>query len=96
MQERVALDLEQVQQGTTPQRAKPLSGFRGVWEIVTNYDKNTYRTIYTVELKGIIFVLHAFQKKAKRGTKTPRKEIKLVRDRMIAARELYDKYSMEK
>ena len=48
--------------------AKPLKGFggAGVLEIVEDYDGDTYRAVYTVRIAGAIYVLHAFQKKAKR------------------------------
>ena len=45
--------------------AKPLKGFSGagVLEIVTNFDSDTYRAVYTVKLAGVVYVLHAFQKR---------------------------------
>ncbi len=53
--------------------AKPLKGFKGagVVEVAEDDDGNTYRAVYTVKFAGVVYVLHAFQKKSKRGIKTP-------------------------
>src|ERR1035441_5721600 len=55
------------QMGDTDPAAKPLKGFGGtrVMEIVDRHDTNTYRAVYTAQFAGIIYVLHAFQKKSK-------------------------------
>jgi len=57
------------QQGETDPAAKPLKGFGGarVMEIVDRHDTNTYRTVYTVQFAGTIYVPHAFQKEIKEG-----------------------------
>ena len=57
--------------------AKPLKGFKGagVLEIVSDFDGNTFRAVYTVKIKGVIYVLHAFQKKSKKGIATPKAEL---------------------
>src|SRR5262245_62967177 len=52
---------------------KPLTGLgSGVFEVVEDYDGNTYRAAYVVQFREVIYVLHAFQKKAKRGIATPK------------------------
>jgi len=38
-----------------------------------------------VRFPGAVYVLHAFQKKSKRGIATPKKEIELIRQRLAAA-----------
>ena len=48
---------------------------------------NAYRIVYTSKLRSSIYVLHAFQKKAKRGTTTPRTDVKLIEKRWRLARE---------
>lgn len=80
-----ALYLAQV--GEKSDAAKPLHGFgsAGVLEIVEDFDRATYRAIYTVEFDDAIYVLHCFQKKAKQGSKTPKQDIDLVRDRLKEA-----------
>src|SRR5258708_32897319 len=57
--------------------AKPLKGFHGagVLEVVEDDNGNTYRAVYTVKFAGVLYVLHAFQKKSKSGSKTPAEEI---------------------
>lgn len=42
----------------------------------------TYRGIYTVKLEDAIYVLHAFQKKSKKGIATDRADIELIRARL--------------
>ena len=71
--------------------AKPLKGFTGagVLEIVSDYDTNTYRGVYTVKLAGIVYVLHTFQKKSKRGIQTTKQDIGLIRQRLRAAEQHY-------
>jgi len=62
--------------------AKPLRGFlRGLMEVRDSYQGNAYRVVYTAKLWGVIYVLHAFQKRATRGTATPRHHLQLIRKR---------------
>ncbi len=79
------------QQGETDPAAKPLKGFGGhtVMEIVAPFDGDTWRTVYTVRLRGVLYVLHAFQKKSKSGIATPKAEIDLIRRRLAAAEQDY-------
>ena len=79
------------QAGEKPQKAKPLHGFggAGVLELVENHEGNTYRAVYTVKFAEAVFVLHAFQKKSKKGIATPRSEIELVKQRLKAATDSY-------
>jgi phage-related protein len=67
--------------------AKPLRGFKGagVLEIVDDHDGDTYRAVYTVRFAEAVYMLHAFQKKAKRGIRTPKQEMDLVRRRLAVA-----------
>lgn len=72
--------LEEAQWGGKASSAKPLKGFRGagVLEIIENHDGNAYRAVYTVKFKEAVCVLHAFQKKSKRGIQTPRREMRII------------------
>ena len=54
---------------------------------------DTYRAVYTVKFAGVVYVLHAFQKKAKKGIATPKPDIALIRRRLKRATEDYDKRS---
>jgi phage-related protein len=72
--------------------AKPWKGLgSGVMEIVSDFDTNTYRAIYTVNIGTVIYVLHAFQKKSKSGSGTPKEEIEVIRARYKKAVELSKK-----
>jgi phage-related protein len=79
------------QRGEEYPSAKALKGFggRSVLEIVALHQTDTYRAIYTVRLPGAVYVLHAFQKKSKKGIATPGKEIELIRQRLVAAERDY-------
>jgi phage-related protein len=79
------------QMGERPRNAKPIKGFKGagVLEIVEDYDGDTFRAVYTVRFAQRLYVLHAFQKKSKRGIETPKHEIRLVEQRLRAAEEDY-------
>jgi phage-related protein len=80
-----ALYLAQV--GRIHRNAKPLKGFGGgsVVEIVGDHQGDTYRAVYTVRFPTAIYVLHAFQKKSKKGIKTPQDDIELIHKRLKAA-----------
>ena len=78
-----------VQTGQTPPSSKPMRGLEsGVFEIVDDYDTNAYRAVYTVKVGRSLYVLHAFQKKSKRGIATPKKEIDQIKRRLRRAKEL--------
>ena len=75
--------------------AKPLKGFGGggVLEVVEDHDGNTYRAVYTVKFAGVVYVLHAFQKKSKSGVRTPAEEIEKVKRRLKEAEQDYAEWS---
>jgi phage-related protein len=80
-----------VQFGDTPYGAKPLKGFGGasVMEIVEDHDRSTFRAVYSVRFGDVVYLLHAFQKKAKRGIATPKHELEVVQERLKAAEAHY-------
>jgi phage-related protein len=86
VQDEIGYSLYQAQLGELPYHAKPLKGINGVFEIVCNFDRNTYRAVYAAKLGNHIYVLHVFQKKSKIGIKTPKFEIELIRNRLYAAK----------
>ncbi|MCV3211537.1 type II toxin-antitoxin system RelE/ParE family toxin [Mesorhizobium sp. YC-39] len=49
----------------------------------------SYRAVYTVRFAGVIYILHCFQKKSKKGRETPKHEIELVTVRSKAAEAHY-------
>lgn len=54
-------------------------------EVVDDEDGDTYRAVYTVRFAGVIYVLHAFQKKSRKGIATPKHEIDVIKKRMKVA-----------
>ncbi|MXZ34253.1 MAG: type II toxin-antitoxin system RelE/ParE family toxin [Acidobacteria bacterium] len=70
-------------EGRKADTAKPLKGFgSGVFEVALKYRTDAYRTVYVLQFKEQLWVLHAFQKKARRGIKTPKQDIDLIRNRL--------------
>jgi phage-related protein len=64
--------------------AKVLKGFGGasVLEIVSLDKSGTYRAVYTVKFEDAVYMLHAFQKKSKKGIESPKEDIEVVRRRL--------------
>lgn len=83
--------LYQAQKGFKAPTTKPLRGFggAGVLEIVEDYQTDTYRAVYTVRFSDLVYVLHAFQKKSKKGRATPKSDIDLVKTRLKTAEQHY-------
>lgn len=80
------------QAGQKAGSAKPFKGVgSGVLEIVDDHDGDTYRCVYLLRLKGVVYVLHAFQKKSKTGIKTPPKDIEMIKSRIKLAEDDYKK-----
>jgi phage-related protein len=85
VQDSFGFELFLVQTGQHPPSAKPLKGFGGVVELVDDFDKDSYRAVYTVHFAEAVYVLHAFKKKSKRGSKTPQSDIDLIKQRLKRA-----------
>jgi phage-related protein len=83
--------LYQAQIGSKSTSAKPLTGFggAGVLEIVEDFQTNTYRAVYTVKFAERVYVLHAFQKKSKKGIATPKADVDLIKKRLGLAEQDY-------
>ncbi|MFJ4453796.1 type II toxin-antitoxin system RelE/ParE family toxin [Pseudomonas sp. NPDC089392] len=79
--------LHLAQEGGKHQQTKSLKGFSGagVLEVVEDYNRNTYRAVYTVSFGSAVYVLHCFQKKSTSGIKTPGHDIALIRSRLKQA-----------
>lgn len=79
--------LYRAQIGRMHESAKPMKGFggAGVVELVEDFRTDTYRAVYTTKFADVVYVLHAFQKRAKKGSATPMHEIDLIRRRMKSA-----------
>ena len=79
--------INDAQNGDEHPRAKALKGFGGrtVLEVVDDDDGDTYRAVYTVRFAGVIYILHAFQKKSKKGIQTPKRDIEVIKARLKVA-----------
>jgi phage-related protein len=78
--------LNVAQLGGKHPHAKPWKGEGGgVFEVVEDYDGDTYRAVYTVRFAEVIYVLHAFQKKSTRGIKTAKADIAMIKVRLKLA-----------
>jgi len=79
------------QRGKEYTSVKALKGFggRSVLEIVAHSSTGTYRAVYTVRFRDAIYVLHAFQKKSKKGIATPKQDVDLIHSRLAEAERHY-------
>jgi phage-related protein len=83
--------LRAARNGGKHSEAKPMKGFKGagVLEIVEDHDGDTYRAVYTVRFSHVVYVLHAFQKKSKKGIATPKQDLDLIRGRLKQAETIH-------
>lgn len=58
-------------------------------EVVSRFDSDTFRAVYTIRFADAVYVLHAFQKKSKRGIATPKAELERVQRRLKVAQQHY-------
>lgn len=91
VQDEMGFALFRAQEGERHPSAKMMKGFGGgsVLELVGNDDGSTFRAVYTVRFAEEIYVLHAFQKKSKKGIATPKSHIDLIKRRLREAEEDY-------
>lgn len=96
VQDAIGFALDKVQKGLPHSNIKSLSGneFKDVHEIRVNYDTDTYRAVYVINLGNRIFMLHVFKKKSKKGEETPKPNMNVIKERLkrakILAKELDD------
>ena len=78
------------QDGKKHEQAKPLKGFgsASILEVVEDWDRGSYRAVYTVRFESAVFVLQVIQKKSKRGAATPKADIDLIRERLKVAEQI--------
>ncbi len=77
-----------IAEGEMPDVAKPLKDLgAGVMELALRHRGDAFRVVFAVQLGTEVWVVHAFQKKAKAGIATPRTEIEVVRERLKRIRE---------
>ena len=92
---RIGGALWEAQTGLKAPYAKPLKGYSGagVLEIVDDFDGDTYRAVYTIRFARAVYVLHAFQKKSKKGIGTPKSDLELIARRLKQAQEDYERWT---
>ncbi|MER9438674.1 type II toxin-antitoxin system RelE/ParE family toxin [Mesorhizobium sp. M0618] len=92
VRDEIGFSIETAQIGGKAINVVPLVGLKGagVLEVISDFDTNTYRAVYTVRFHESVYVLHAFQKKSVRGIATPRREMDLVRSRLKEAQKHYE------
>jgi len=97
VQDGFGFELFLVQTGQHPPSAKPLKGLgSGTLELIENFDGDTCRAVYTVRFSEAVYVLHAFKKKSKSGSKTPQVDIELIKRRLkVVADEHIRRFSKE-
>jgi phage-related protein len=89
VRQHIGMALDDVQNGTTPSDVKAFKDVgSGVYEIVSRFDTNTYRAVYAVKIGEDVYVLHAFQKKSKKGVATPKQDVDLIKARYKKALEV--------
>lgn len=90
--------LYQAQIGEYPDIGKTLSGLgnANVIELVQDHKGDTFRVVYTVRFSEVVVVLHAFQKKSKKGSATPKQDMDLIHSRLKLGEELYKLWKKKK
>jgi phage-related protein len=80
-----------------PKDAKPFKGVgSGVLELALRYVSDAYRVVLAVQIGRRIYVLHAFQKKSKKGIETTKRDVDLIKKRYTEAQELAHEYEKTK
>jgi len=93
VQDRLGYALDLAQNNAVSGQAKRMKGdLRDVTEARTHNESgdSTFRATYTDAFGDAIYVLHVFQKKAKRGTETPKRDLELIRRRLKEARKWHE------
>ncbi len=86
---RLGFALYQAQIGQRHESAKTLRGFaETVWQVRADGPAGTYRAVYVAHFQAAIYVLHAFQKKSNSGIATSRRDLSLIKQRLLLARKL--------
>jgi len=80
----LGFELWRLQQGERPSDFRPLPSVgAGVFELRDQDERAWYRVIYLSRTKGVIYVLHCFEKKSR---EMPRREFETARQRLKAVR----------
>ncbi len=83
--------LSVAQHGGKHPDAKPWKGLgSGIFEVVSDFDTNTFRAAYAVRFERAVYVLHCLQKKPTRGVRTAKTDVDLIERRLKAAKTEYE------
>jgi Phage derived protein Gp49-like (DUF891) len=66
------------------------------FEIALRYASEAYLVVVAIQIGRRIYVLHAFQKKSKKGIETPKRDVDLIRKRYKEAQELAREFEKTK
>jgi len=76
-------------EGGNAEIAKPFKGLgSGIFEIALPWRGDGFRMVYAAQIAEELWVIHAFQKRATQGIKTPEHEVDLVEARLKKLKEL--------
>lgn len=94
----IGFALGAAQMGGRYRSVKPWKGLgSGIYEVISDFDTNTFRGVYTVRFKQAVYALHCFQKKSPRGIQTARGDVELFGQRLKIAKADYEtRYGKEK
>ena len=83
------------QNGGRHRKAKTFKGAgdAGIVEVIDDFRGDTFRTVYTVRFASAVYVLHAFQKKSKKGIATPVFDLQLIEQRLREAERIHKEQS---
>lgn len=82
VQDEIGFALYVAQKGETHRGAKHMKGMSGVYEIVSDFNTDTFRAVYVVRFADAVYVLHAFQKKSHKGAQIPKRDRELIERRL--------------
>jgi len=89
VRQKLGFALYQAQVGQQHESAKMLHGFsEKVWQVRADDRSGTYRAVYVAQFQDAVYVLHAFQKKAKAGIATSQRDLDLIQQRLQLALKL--------
>ena len=80
IKEDLGFQLYQMQQGKMPVSSRPMKSIgSSVFELKEQDHQGWYRVIYTIQVKGKIYVLHCFKKQS---AKTSKPDLEIAKKRM--------------
>ena len=73
----------EVQKGGFYCKTKAFKGVGlGVYEVAISFNSDAYRLIYYFGSDEVVYIVHCFKKKSKRGIKTSKEEVQVIKKRL--------------